>query len=74
MPQQQQCSCVEKTRAVVWPDARRVSGETRQYGIGCIGMRLFFLAFVDRTDAEDHQSRQRPKKPGLRYSKEIAGL
>ncbi len=36
--------------AVVWPDLRRVYEEPRQCGIGYIGLRLFFVAFVDRAD------------------------
>ena len=35
---------------VVWPDARRVYDEPRQCGIGYIGLRLYFVAFVDRAD------------------------
>lgn len=41
---------MEWDSAVVWPDSRRVYGEPRQCGIGYIGMRLFFVAFVDRAD------------------------
>lgn len=36
--------------AVTWPDLRRVYGEPRQCGIGYIGNRLFFVAFVDREE------------------------
>jgi hypothetical protein len=35
---------------VVWPDERQEYGEPRQCGIGYIGPRLFFMAFVDRAD------------------------
>jgi uncharacterized DUF497 family protein len=35
---------------VVWPDTRRVYGEARACGIGYIGLRLYFVAFVDRPD------------------------
>jgi uncharacterized DUF497 family protein len=42
---------LEWDSAVMWPDRRRVYGEPRQCGIGYIGLRLFFVAFVDR-DAE----------------------
>jgi hypothetical protein len=35
---------------VVWPDLRRVYEEPRQCGIGGIGLRLFFVVFVDRAD------------------------
>lgn len=41
---------MEWDSAVVWPDARRVYDEPRQCGIGYIGLRLFFVAFVDRVD------------------------
>ena len=41
---------LESDAAVTWPDARRVYGESRQCGIGYIGLRLFFVAFVDRAD------------------------
>ncbi|PRB80532.1 BrnT family toxin [Pseudomonas sp. MYb185] len=36
--------------AVVWPDTRRDYGEPRQCALGYIGLRLFFMAFVDRVD------------------------
>lgn len=36
--------------ALAWPDVRRTYGEPRQCGIGYIGLRLFFVAFVDRAD------------------------
>jgi uncharacterized DUF497 family protein len=41
---------LEWDSAVTWPDMRRVYGELRQCGIGYIGLRLFFVAFVDRAD------------------------
>ena len=41
---------LEWDAAVTWPDVRRVYGEPRQCGIGYIGLRLFFVAFVDRAD------------------------
>ncbi|MBP9219378.1 MAG: BrnT family toxin [Sterolibacterium sp.] len=41
---------MEWDSAVTWPDTRRVYGEPRQCGIGYIGLRLFFVAFVDRAD------------------------
>jgi len=43
-------SDLEWDSAVTWPDARRAYGELRQCGIGYIGLRLFFVAFVDRAD------------------------
>ena len=36
--------------ALIWPDTRRAYGEPRQCGIGYIGLRLFFVAFVDRAE------------------------
>jgi uncharacterized DUF497 family protein len=39
---------MEWTTAVTWPDLRRDYGEARQCGIGYIGLRLYFVAFVDR--------------------------
>jgi len=36
--------------ALTWLDNRRDYGEPRQCGIGYIGLRLFFVAFVDRTN------------------------
>jgi len=44
-------SQLEWETAVVWPDARRNYGEPRQCAIAYIGLRLFFVAFVERTDA-----------------------
>ncbi|MBI5330305.1 MAG: BrnT family toxin [Betaproteobacteria bacterium] len=41
---------LEWETALMWPDARRAYGEARQCGIGYIGLRLFFVAFVDRAD------------------------
>jgi uncharacterized protein len=41
---------IEWGSAVVWPDTRRGYDELRQCGIGYIGLRLFFVAFVDRDD------------------------
>jgi len=36
--------------AVLWPDVRRVYGEPRQCSIGYIGLRLFFVVFVERAN------------------------
>ena len=41
---------LEWSSAVTWPDTRRVYGESRQCGIGYIGLRLFFVTFVDRIE------------------------
>lgn len=41
---------VEWDTALAWPDTRRGYGEARQGAIGYIGLRLFFVAFVDRAD------------------------
>jgi uncharacterized DUF497 family protein len=36
--------------AVIWIDDRRNYGEPRMCSIGYIGLRLFFVVFVDRKD------------------------
>lgn len=36
--------------AVIWFDDRKNYGETRMCAIGYIGLRLFFVVFVDRED------------------------
>jgi uncharacterized DUF497 family protein len=36
--------------AAIWIDDRRNYGEPRMCGIGYIGLRLFFVVFVDRVD------------------------
>jgi uncharacterized DUF497 family protein len=36
--------------AVIWIDNRKDYGEPRMCGIGYIGLRLFFVVFVDRAD------------------------
>jgi len=41
---------LEWETALIWPDTRRAYGEARQCGIGYIGLRLFFVVFVDRVD------------------------
>lgn len=41
---------LEWDSVVTWPDTRRAYGEPRQCGIGYIGLRLFFVAFVDRAE------------------------
>ncbi|MFY9261174.1 MAG: BrnT family toxin [Gallionella sp.] len=40
----------EWENAVRWDDIRADYGESRQCGIGYIGLRLFFIAFVDRAE------------------------
>lgn len=41
---------LEWESAVVWPDVRREYGEARMAAIGYIGLRLYYVAFVDRTE------------------------
>ena len=36
--------------AIFWPDTRRNYGEERMAAIGYIGLRLFCVIFVDRSD------------------------
>jgi uncharacterized DUF497 family protein len=39
---------LEWDTAVTWPDVRRNYGEARMAGIGYIGQRLYYVAFVER--------------------------
>lgn len=39
---------LERDSAVLWPDQRRLYGEPRQCAIAYVGLRLCFVAFVDR--------------------------
>jgi len=41
---------MEWNTAVVWPDVRRDYGEPRQCAIAYVGLRLFFVAFVECAD------------------------
>lgn len=41
-------TAIEWDSAIVWPDRRRDYGEPRQCAIGYVGLRLYFVAFVDR--------------------------
>lgn len=41
---------LEWESAVVWPDVRRDYGEPRMVAIGYIGLRLYYVAFVDRAE------------------------
>ena len=41
---------LEWDTALIWLDERRDYDEVRMSGIGYIGLRLFFVAFVDRLD------------------------
>lgn len=41
---------LEWDSAVSWPDVRRKYGEARRVAIGYIGLRLFYVAFVDRAE------------------------
>jgi len=41
---------MEWDTAVVWPDIRRDYGEPRKSALALCGGRLFFVAFVERTD------------------------
>ena len=58
---------LEWDTAVVWPDVRRVYGEPRQCGIGYIGLRLFFVAFVDRADGRRIISLRRANAREVRH-------
>lgn len=37
--------------AITWPDTRRDYGEVRMVGIGYVGSRLHYMAFVERAGA-----------------------
>ena len=39
---------LEWETALIWEDDRKDYGEPRMCGIGYIGLRLYFVAFVDR--------------------------
>ena len=41
---------LERESAVVWPDVRHEYGEMRMAAIGYIGLRLYYIVFVDRAD------------------------
>ena len=41
---------LEWESALIWEDQRRDYGETRMACIGYIGLRLHYVAFVERTD------------------------
>jgi len=41
---------LEWDTALVWPDEREAYGEERECAIGYIGLRLFYVVFVDRAD------------------------
>ena len=43
-------SDLEWDSALTWPDTRYAYGESRECAIGYIGLRLFYVAFVDRAD------------------------
>lgn len=43
-------SDLEWDSAVTWPDARRAYGEPRLCALALLGERLYFVAFVDRSD------------------------
>lgn len=42
---------LEWKTAVIWPDTRRDYGEVRMSAVGYIGLRLDFVAFVDRDNS-----------------------
>ena len=54
---------------MTWPDHRRVYGEDRVAAIGYIGLRLFFVVFVDRAEARRIISlRKANKREEKRYA------
>lgn len=44
-------AALERDSAVIWPDTRRQYGEPRMAAIGYIGLRLYYVVFVDRADS-----------------------
>jgi uncharacterized DUF497 family protein len=45
-----QAAQLEWDTALTWLDARHAYGEARACAVGYIGLRLFYVAFVDRTE------------------------
>jgi len=44
-------TALEWDSAVIWPDTRRQYGEPRMAAIGYIGLRLYYVVFVDRAES-----------------------
>lgn len=60
---------IEWDSAVTWQDARCEYGEPRYCGIGYIGVRLYFIVYVDRADARRIISlRKANKREERRYA------
>lgn len=57
---------IEWEGALVWRDERRAYGEIRRAGIGYIGLRLFYVVFVDRADARRIVSLRRANSREIR--------
>jgi uncharacterized DUF497 family protein len=61
---------MEWDTAITWPDTRQDYGEDRQCGIGYIGLRLYFVGFVDRDPKRRIISlRKANKREENRYAK-----
>lgn len=46
----EEASGIDWESALVWSDTRRAYGEPRQCALGTIGLRVYYIAFVDRAD------------------------
>ena len=57
---------IEWEGALVWRDDRRAYGEIRMAGIGYIGLRLFYVVFVDRADGRRIVSLRRANSREIR--------
>ena len=61
---------LEWETALTWLDTRNVYNEPRQCGIGYIGLRLFYVAFVDRAEMRRIISiRKANQREETRYAK-----
>lgn len=57
---------IEWEGALVWRDERRAYGEIRMAGVGYIGLRLFYVVFVDRADGRRIVSLRRANSREIR--------
>ncbi|MGE0048824.1 MAG: BrnT family toxin [Acidithiobacillus sp.] len=51
---------MEWDSAVIWPDVRREYGESRMAATGYIGIRLYYVVFVDRSEGRRIISLRKP--------------
>ena len=61
---------LEWASALVWTDIRHGYGEARQSALGLVGKRVYFVAFVDRTNARRIITlRKANKREAMHYAK-----